>query len=426
MHITAPTRTASRGGASFAFIALAMLVLVLQFSPMAGLLGFGASGLVQWTFIGVARDALVLLVALAVLIQTLVSLKFVRPNSPMLWALGTVFCMALIAVNASAELAVVALNLRRLLLFPLLFLAVQIADLSSRQIDSLLRLIAVTCLLVATFGVVEYMLPLTLWSDVLRVVAYFSANPLDPFGSLPIEESGRFFSWDLAGLTGGPVRRAVSTYLEPTTLAAALMCGVGVVAATAPRRGRAVKLALIITCGLLTLSKAFLLFLLISVIYLVLRIPPARRLFLLTLVGGLLALLAQGAGLTEGKFAHVEGLATALVHVVTDSPLGEGLANAGNYAAEGADLEIGAESGLGNMLAQIGLISFVFVGWVQSIGKVLEQRSVRDRSALFMTCVLLGWYVSFLFSASSLGIGGNALIFLAFALVLHRNRVASS
>lgn len=418
----APRSVARESGAGFAFIVLVLLVLVLQFSPMVGLLGFLASGRIEWTFIGIARDALVLLVALAVLAQTVVSLRFARPTHSMLWAMGTIACMLLLALGASAEPSIIALNLRRLMLFPLLFLAVLMADLSARQVDALLRLVVATGLFVAAFGVIEYTLPIALWNDVLRVVDYFSANPLDPFGSLPIEESGRFFSWDLAGIAGGPLRRAVSTYLEPTTLAASLMCTVGLIAAFSPARGRTRKLVVVIACGLLTLSKAFLLFLLIAACYFTLRLPPARRLFSLTLVGGALALLALAAGLTEGKFAHVEGLATALLHVAIESPLGEGLANAGNYAAEGGELEVGAESGLGNMLAQIGLCSFIFVAWIQAIGKALEMRSKGDRVAVSMACVLLGWYASFLFSASSLGIGGNALIFLSCALVLHRGR----
>lgn len=427
LAVSAGTARASRKQPIFAFSALVALIMVLQFSPIAGLIGFRLSGNGAWSLIGVARDALVVTLAAGVLLQSALSVRRSRWRGSTAWAMATLLVLGALAAASSADAASIALNLRRLLLFPLLSLAVIWAQLSPKQVALLLRLILGTTVIVAVLGILEYFAPDALWSDYFKVVDYFSSNPFDPFGALPFNESGRFFTWDWQNWTGGPIRRAVSTYLEPTTLAAALMCGTCL--ASAARRAHqpaaSLKLVLLVTCGILTLSKAFVLFLIILVAYIGWGIPSPRRLVSLTVAGCAIALAAQSLDLTEGMFAHIGGLATAIDHVVRGSILGDGLGNAGNYAAEGADLDIGAESGLGNLLAQVGIVAFLYIIWIQQLATDILQsaRERRDRSGVFFAGMILSWYVSFLFSASSLGIGGNALTFMAVSLYLHKNYV---
>lgn len=409
----------------FAYAALFALVLTLQFSPIVGLIGYRLTGTSGWSMISVVRDALVLLLGAAVLLRALFTLRLVRWTRSVAWAAVLLITFAILAVITTADLASVALNLRRMLMFPLLFFAVAAAQLSLSQILGLLRLILNTTVLVAVFGIIEYSAPNALWRDYFRIVDFFASNPLDPFGATPFEESGRFFSWDLMGTFGGPVRRAVSTYLEPTTLAAALMCGVclAVAARRHRQKGATPKFLLILVCGLLTLSKAFGLFIVMMLLYVYFRIPSPRWIFTLTFAASGFALLVHSVGLTLGKFEHIAGLATAIHHVASGHLLGEGIGNAGNYAALGSDMEIGAESGLGNLLAQVGLAAVIYLFWIQSIAvDVLKRtRERRDRAGIYFASMVLGWFISFLFSASSLGIGGNALIFLALSLYLHKN-----
>lgn len=219
-----------------AYCALVALVLALQFSSIIGLLGFRVTGNYAWSFIGIARDALVLLLAALVLLQSALSHRGWRWRTSAKWTLLTLVGLLVAAFASDAMPATVALNLRRLFLFPFLCFAVMLSRLTANQIDRLLHLIVVTTVFISIVGIVEYLAPNTLWSDYLRVVDYFSSNPLDPFGMLPFEETGRFFTWDLQAWFGGPVRRAVSTYLEPTTFAAALMCGACLIAAALQRR----------------------------------------------------------------------------------------------------------------------------------------------------------------------------------------------
>jgi hypothetical protein len=144
---------------------------------------------------------------------------------------------------------------------------------------------------------------------------------------------------------------------------------------------------------------------------------------MLTIAASGLALLSQSIGLTVGKFEHIAGLATAIHHVTSGNLLGEGIGNAGNYAALASDREVGAESGLGNMLAQVGLAALIYLFWIQSLAVdvIKRARERRDRTGVYFASMVLGWFISFLFSASSLGIGGNALVFMALSLYLHKN-----
>jgi len=182
-------------------------------------------------------------------------------------------------------------------------------------------------------------------------------------------------------------------------------------------------LALLLACGALTLSKAFALFVVVLLAYRVTGLPSPRRLMLLAALGAGIALATQAAGFDQGKFEHVAGLATALRHVGQGQWLGEGIGNAGNYAGEGADeREVGAESGLGNLLAQAGVVALAYIAWLQRAARDVLQRARchADPAGPWVAAMLLGWFVSFLFSASSLGIGGNALIFMSVALFLRR------
>lgn len=413
----------------FAVSILTILVLALQFSPFIGLLAFRVSGNPVWSFVGVLRDFLVIFLSVTVLLQALLLGRRVPWNGSVAWAIVAIVLTSICALISGADLSAIALNLRRIIVFPLLFLAVSWANLTAHQITFLFRLILTSTVVVATFGIFEYLLPNEFWTNFLGVVEYFSANPLDPFGELPFEETGRFFSWDLQRVLGGPIRRSVSTYLEPTTLAAALAVGVSLSKSADTKGQRGAKLALFVcvVCGILTLSKGFFFFLLIGGTYLLLGIPSSRWLIGISIAACGVAALARAAGYIEGPFAHVAGLATAFEYLLQGRVLGDGLGMAGNYATDLADVnpEVGAESGLGNILAQCGLLAFFFVAWIQVLVVSVVRSSNESGRAWgrYLAWVILGWFVSFLFSASSLGIGGNSLVFLAAALFLHRSSI---
>ena len=410
------------------------LVLALQFGPAVGLLGFRLTGSSGFTLIGAARDGLVValvgLAALSLLSST--SPWAMRP--PLIWALVMVATYTGFAIASPEHPVLVALNLRRLALVPLLFAALLLLPWTRLQLERLMALILTTSLVVALVGLAERFSPDGLWTTVLDVMSYMSANPLDPFGQATFETSGRFFSWDLVALNGLVVRRLVSTYLEPTTLAPTLAMALLLALAARERRQRGADAAglprwagaspwlapLFLVAGILTVSKGFVVFLALLLAWRWFGLPQPRQVFLLATVGIGAALAIGEAGYTEGAFSHAAGLVTAVEYLLDGHLLGEGLGAAGNYAGL-TDTDVGDESGLGNGIAQVGIAALLPLLWVRAIALEAWRTAVarRDPGGPWIAAWLLLWFLTYLLSASSLGVGGNALGFSVLALYLH-------
>jgi hypothetical protein len=416
--VTAPPlpahgRRAGTAGPALGLALLACLFAALQFGPAIGLVGYRLSGLWYFALVGAARDLLVVgLLALGALAW------LARPPAPLpasaRWALAMVLVYAAFGLAGDESLPLVALNLRRLVLVPLLFVALWLIPWSRAQIRLLFALVLWSCVAVALIGIAERLAPNALWTDALEIDRYTQANPFDRFGHLPFDQSGRYFSWDLEPLAGVPLRRMISTYLEATTLAAAM--ALGLVLALARRS--AVLALLFLACGLLTLSKGFLLFLCLLAGYALLGWPSPRQVFMLAALAAAAALGLVSMGHVDGPFAHVDGLASALRYLAEGGLLGEGLGAAGNLT--NSDTDVGSESGLGNAIAQVGVAALLPFVWVRALaGEVLQAAAARGDGGRWLAAWLLFWFGSFLMSASSLGVGGNALGFALLALYLH-------
>lgn len=402
------------------FYTLALLIVALQFGPLIGLLGFRATAAVEWTLIGGLRDILVLALLLQLAWLLLTRRHHATVATSAIWALVLVLVFALLALGSPSALNIALLNLRRLVLVPLLFVTVLLLPWSRSQWVSLMSLIVGSCVLVAVFGLLERMAPAELWTDWLRIDDYSAATSVDRFRALTFYESGRFFSWDLEPWLGVPLRRLISSYLEPTTLAAGLAAGLCLLLARRARGHDCTGLiALLMVAGAFTLSKAFLIFLLVLLAWRSVGWPGPRSVWSLTLVGSGLGIAATQLGLAERSFEHVSGLVEALQHVAQGNWLGEGIGGAGNYTDQGDDT--GGESGLGNALAQAGLLGLLPLLWLHALARDLHRRTSErgDPGGAWVSMWLVFWLISFLFSASSQGVGGNALGFLMLALYLH-------
>lgn len=400
------------------FVLAALLVLALQFGPAIGLAGFLLDGSERWPLFGLARDAL----ALALVAAGALALAAPRrwPAS-VRWALLTVLVFLAFGLAARTAPFLVALNLRRLVFLPLLFVALWLLPWTPAQIHLLLRLVLASSVVVAFVGLVERALPDTLWLVTLEIERYNAANTLDRFAGIAFENSGRFFSWDFESWLHRPVRRMVSTYLEPTTLAAAMAAALALALAQRARRGGSgsALVLLFAGAGLLTLSKGFWLFLPALLAWRHLGLPSPRHALTLALATCVAAWALSQLRLGSGALLHVEGLVSALRHLAEGHLLGEGLGEGGNYSE--ADSEVGAESGFGNAVAQVGLAALLPLLWVGALARdVLATAAARrDPGGPWLAGWLLFWLVSYLLSASSLGVGGNALGFALLALYLH-------
>jgi hypothetical protein len=409
------------GAPSWAYALLVGLILALQFGPAIGLAGFNLSGDERWALNGAARDLLVLLLfAAGLAARTGRSRRGPLPPSAR-WALAMIAVYAVMALLSSSSLFVLALNLRRIALVPLLFAALLMIPWTPGQIGRALGLIVTTSLIVAAVGLFERLMPDSFWFDVLDIETYTASNPLDPWAKVGFYDNGRFFTWDLAGWTGASSRRMVSTYLEPTTFAAgmAVLTTMGLARIA---RGRSAPLLLMLgtVCGIATLSKGFALFLILLLAWRLFGFPGPRH--VLALVAGTsgVALAAAATGHLEGPFSHISGLASGLYYLLEGNLLGEGIGAAGGYSD--VENDVGHESGLGTAIGQVGLAALLPLLWVRSVAReTLHAAAARgDPGGPWLASWLVFWTVTFLLSASSLGVGGNALGFMALALYLRR------
>jgi len=395
------------------------LVLVLQFSPLVGLVGFRLSQDANWTLLGAGRDVgVVLLLALAAMAWVDGRTRHPVPAA-VRWALLMVLAYVVLALLNGSGLVLTALNLRRLVLVPLLFVAVWLLPWRPQDIDRVFRWIVASSVLVALFGVIELIVSEPLWLDALDIEGFNAANTLDRFGYLPFAESGRFFTTDLEFVIGRPMRRMASTYLEPTTLAAAMAVLLVVALARRARGHAGMGLVLLaVVAGLATLSKGFAIFLLALMAWRAVGWPAPRHVLTVVLAGCLLGALARGFHL-EGPLEHLDGLSTALQYLVQGRLLGEGIGAAGNLSDLGN--EVGEESGLGNVIGQVGWVAFLSLLWLRALAIDLHQTATlrRDEGGAWIAAWLMFWTITYLFSASSLGVGGNALGFIVLALYLH-------
>lgn len=428
-----PAAPTASSGAPAAVAVMVVLIVALQFGPALGLLGFRLTGSTAWTFIGGARDGLVLLLAALAAASLLASPRPRQLPASARWALLLVVVYGAFAWFSKEHPLLVALNLRRLAIVPLLFVALLLLPWRSRQLESLMTLVLASSLVVALLGLAERFAPDALWTSILDIGAFMASNPLDPWGLLPFEHSGRFFSWDLEPHTGLVVRRLVSTYLEPTTLAPTLALAMLLALAARARYRMGTDsmglpnwvgafpawAPLFLLAGVLTVSKGFLVFLLLLLLWRWLGVPQPRQVFLLSAVGIGVALLLAESGHTEGAFSHMAGLASATEYLLDGRLLGEGLGAAGNYAT--ADTDVGTESGLGNGIAQVGLAALLPLLWVRAVALEAWHAALarRDPGGPWIAAWLVLWFLTYLLSASSLGVGGNALGFAVLALYLH-------
>jgi hypothetical protein len=412
--------TSERGWiGSIAFVVACALLAALQMGPMVGLLGFRLTGQFAWTLNGAARDmGVAALLLLALLARSAADTGVKLPASAR-WALAMVAAYTLACLLDPEGLILSALNLRRLVLVPLLFVAMLAIPWTAPQVDRLFRIVVLSCAAVAILGVAERAAPDALWTDWLAIDSYTAASSLDRFGQIPFAESGRYFTHDLQDLLGRPLRRMISSYLEPTTLAAA-MAVLLTLALARQGRGHPSKglILLAVVAGCATLSKGFIAYLLMLLCWRWVGVPAPRHFVALVLAGCGVALLANPLRL-EGPLEHVAGLASALREMAAGNWLGHGVGAAGNLAD--VELDTGAESGLGNVIAQVGVLALLSLCWLRAL--VLDVLAAaaarRDPGGVWVAAWLMFWTLTYLFSASSLGVGGNALGFMAIALYLH-------
>jgi hypothetical protein len=276
--------------------------------------------------------------------------------------------------------------------------------------------------LISAFGVIEYFLPDSFWNSVINIPEYWRRNNLIAFPMNSVTESGRFYTWDYLFLWPEPIRRVVSFYTEPTTLAAFVIFVLCLSLFDLPW----LACVFIGAFGCLTISKFFFLSLItIGILYRIrFRLPKHLMMFSYTFFVTI-AFIGVLLNFTEGTFSHLNGVANLSELFTQKKIFGFGLGGAGNFVDDPSVAgDIGEESGLGNITAQIGVGILGYLLFFNLVFTALRKQWIASSDPRYLAGIMMWitWILSFFLSASSLGTSGNAFIFMYIGCLLSIRR----
>ncbi|MFT7721734.1 MAG: hypothetical protein QM788_02725 [Roseateles sp.] len=403
-----------------------LFTLALNFATLASYFVYAAD--LSFPQQMLALKDLLLLVGVLLVMPSLIRRLLRLRLEPLDWLIILAVVVNMVGfVLSDAPVSDRVFNLRRHLSFLLVLLVFREYGTGFRSEQSYFQFLKPILVVLWGFGVVEIFLPDVFWNDVVGITGYWEALSLDPFSTSTIGQNGRFYSWDLYALIG-EVRRMVSFYLEPTTMAAFFVACMCFSFMGGPRER--FWTWLIASLGLLTISKFFALSVPLALATIALRDRLHKHLFL----GFVVACIVISTGvialnIDAGALAHLKGISSLVEIVMQNKWLGLGLGAGGNYADSDLDTaEIGAESGFGNIAAQLGLMSLVYIFLLNSLYVSLLERYHRHRDPVYAAAIaaLVCWTLSFFLSASSLGLSGNAFVFILLGSALHRDTARAS
>lgn len=313
-----------------------------------------------------------------------------------------------------------------------LLLSVLIAFISPIYIENFdviryVRTYKILAYLIVIFGILEYSLPPdSFLENFLHINSFFSNTNLDPWANVPIFENGRFYSWDLSLLIGKPVRRLISIYADPTITSAILTLLLNIFLFLPIKKlSDKLLLLLIITCGMLTMSKFFVLSLLLSILYYYLKFRIRNiALYVFTLAAIVDILIYKSAIFNKiPSNEHLSGYLNALSNF---SLLGRGLGMAGNYAIlANGKTSIGGESSFGSLMGQIGIFSSIFIFLINQLLNIIETQYKVNRliwkryllNVIYIT--ILEFFIGLMYSESLISVTVMDFIFLSTLPVLN-------
>lgn len=302
--------------------------------------------------------------------------------------------------------------------FNLLFSGFNFQNFTNFLYSRLNRLVNCIILMIVLIGLLEYfVIPLYVWDEFLKIRDFWAMTSIDPWSMVSLEQSGRFYSWDLFIFGMEKARRLVSIFADPTIFASFLYTLMPFIVFKDKKEGKDyIVILLSLLAGALSLSKAFYLSLLIWLFF-ILR-GKIRGHYILYLTAGILILgflILELIPSEYGFIAHVLGMIHSLQLLYDGIIFGLGLGRGGNYASltEVSYDIIGGESGFGAMFSQIGIFTIFFILFIYFLLKKLSILYYKTSHYIFKSAYisLFTWYSIFLLSESSLATTGNTLIF---------------
>jgi len=311
---------------------------------------------------------------------------------------------------------------RRFAELPLVYLAGRLLPIRLADARAIMLAIVAVAVPVAIFGFLERSVWETLiWRDLAPASQYYhlsmqggiaayagEANLERLYQGLPLN------FWQFGA--GDTVRRLVSTYMEPTTLAMYLAIAGAVALSLWPRKWPTyVVTAVLVAAAVLTLGKAGLLVFGVAGGYAVLAgwrselRRPSTVVGIAAAIGVVVAVGAvamQAFGTWSSALAHLRGLKDGLDSVV-HAPFGTGLGYGGDFGIGQA----GAESSIGVMLIQIGLPGLgLWLAWLVGLAVACAYAARKSELGLVwltLAVAVFAFLITAAFTESAGGLLGN-------------------
>ena len=295
---------------------------------------------------------------------------------------------------------------RRFASLPGLYITSRLLRRHPSQFQAAAKALVVASMLLAALGLVEWLILGTgFWRDTVQVAKYQDALVAGGFASTHARLlDGIPANW-FAYLDGTPVRRLVSTFVEPTTLAIFLALALGLAAAVRPKTRSGTRglwwvgVGVILTALVLTIGKAGWAIAGVIVVVAAMRTTRGNAVWVigvgvvfgaLTLSVGLLTPFGNNLGL------HLQGLASGIGHMI-ERPLGSGLGSTGFWG----DIRfVGTDSTVGTIASQVGVVGAgLWITWLATLGyHILPERRHGDPRAS-IRWVLGGGILAFLLAS---------------------------
>jgi hypothetical protein len=271
----------------------------------------------------------------------------------------------------------------------------------------------------------EFLVPLYFWDKILNIPAYWNAS--DNLGITSIREVGRGYTSDLIFITGEKFKRMLSFFLEPTTLGTYLSLAYGYFQFAENVKRRNFILLIIFISGFLCFSKIFLICVLLTSVLKKFRFKLSQL-----YIFSFMAIFTIGFYLFDkpkahGALSHFIGLYSGF-EIALKNWLGLGLGMAGNRLEEPTSSilngQLGGESGLGNIWAQMGFLGTIVLVLIYSLHKTLRKlhRQTLNDDYYALTVMLFVYFINLLLSASSLSLKGNFMLFILLGVYLSRKK----
>lgn len=375
----------------------------------------------------VTKDLVVIFLLFSVFCVSILQKKFKLKRYLLpLYVIMVLYCAWILIglVSSPAPFMYKAYNMRSLTVFVIALLAFINIGIGSHDLVFIKKIVVIITMLISVFGLFEFFMPDFLWDTIIGLKKYTTNRA---GGGTMVNRS---YSSDLKFLIGRPVRRMLSFYAEPVTLGSYFTFTFAYFTFTSKNiKYRKLLLCLVFICGLLVVSKLFVLAIIVILGYkYILKKPVFYPLILFSAILYFVAgYLYEVFGKAHGSFSHLFGYYTG-IDLLADYPLGFGLGMAGNKGFlqhNSVTGEFGGESGLGNIIAQIGYPGFLFLIMILFIMYLFKKKfnEANNPEYLGLFVALFTYVINFYLSSASLGLTGNIMFFIFAGIYLNPNLV---